>query len=55
VHPHVLETYTEQTFGDYLKQAKPSQVPGLHPDEQLLAAFLIELFEAEFSLLSTRS
>lgn len=55
VHPHVLETYTEHTFGDYLKQAKPRPVPGLHPDEQLLAAFLVELFEAEFSLLSTRS
>lgn len=55
VHPHVLETYTEHTFAGYLKQAKPRQVTGLHPDEQQLAAFLLELFEAEFSLLSTRS
>ena len=55
VHPHVLETYTEHTFGSYLKLAKPRPAPGLHPDEQLLAAFLVELFEAEFSLLSTRS
>jgi DNA topoisomerase-1 len=55
VHPHVLETYTEHTFGSYLKLAKPRPVPGLHPDEQLLAAFLLVLFEAEFSLLSTRS
>jgi DNA topoisomerase-1 len=55
VHPHVLETYTEHTFGSYLQLAKPRPVPGLHPDEQLLAAFLVELFEAEFSLLSTRS
>lgn len=55
VHPHVLETYTEQTFGSYLAQSKPRPIPGLHPDEQLLAAFLLELFEAEFSLLSTRS
>jgi len=54
VHPHVLETYTEHTFGDYLKQAKPRRVASLHPDEQQLAAFLVELFEAEFSLLSTR-
>ena len=55
VHPHVLETYTEHTFGGYLAQAKPRPIAGLHPDEQLLAAFLLELFEAEFSLLSTRS
>ncbi|HEX8080011.1 MAG TPA: DNA topoisomerase IB [Jatrophihabitans sp.] len=55
VHPHVLETYTEHTFGDYLAQAKPRPISGLHPDEQQLAAFLLELFEAEFSLLSTRS
>lgn len=54
VHPHVLETYTEHTFGDYLQQAKPRRVASLHPDEQQLAAFLVELFEAEFSLLSTR-
>lgn len=55
VHPHVLETYTEHTFGDYLAQAKARPISGLHPDEQQLAAFLLELFEAEFSLLSTRS
>jgi DNA topoisomerase-1 len=55
VHPHVLETYTEHTFGSYLSQAKPRPVAGLHLDEQQLAAFLVELFEAEFSLLSTRS
>ncbi|MBV9822815.1 MAG: DNA topoisomerase IB [Actinobacteria bacterium] len=55
VHPHVLETYTEHTFGAYLDQAKPLGVRGLHPDEQLLAAFLAELFDAEFSLLSTGS
>lgn len=54
VHPHVLETYTEQTFGSYLRQAKAKPVAGLHPDEQLLAAFLVELFEAEFSLLATK-
>jgi DNA topoisomerase-1 len=55
VHPHVLETYTEHTFGSYLDQAKPQAVAGLYPDEQLLAAFLAELFDAEFSLLSTGS
>jgi DNA topoisomerase-1 len=55
VHPHVLETYTEHTFGNYLQLAKPRPVPGLYPDEQLLAEFLLQLFDAEFSLLSTRS
>ena len=54
VHPHVLQTYTEHTFGSYLDRAKPRRSAGLHPDERLLAAFLLELFEAEFSLLSTR-
>jgi DNA topoisomerase-1 len=53
VHPHVLETYTEHTFAPYLAQAKPRRLPGLHPDEQQLAAFLTELFEAEFTLLTT--
>ena len=54
VHPHVLETYTEHTFGDYLAQAKPRRVASLHPDERQLAAFLIELFDAEFSLLAAQ-
>ncbi len=54
VHPHVLETYTEHTFGDYLDRAKPRRAPSLHPDERSLAAFLAELFDAEFSLLSMR-
>ena len=52
VHPHVLETYTEHTFADYLDQAESQDVPGLDADERQLAAFLTVLFEAEFSLLT---
>jgi DNA topoisomerase-1 len=54
VHPHVLETYTEHTFGDYLARSKPRPIAGLQPQEQRLAGFLTELFDTEFSLLSTR-
>jgi len=55
VHPHVLETYTEHTFGDYLDKSRPLDLPGLEPAEQRLAGFLTELFQSEFSLLRTRS
>jgi DNA topoisomerase-1 len=51
VHPHVLHTYSEHTFGDYLARAKPVSRKRLTDDERLLAAFLTELFEAEFDLL----
>jgi DNA topoisomerase I len=55
VHPHVLETYTEHTFGDYLDRSRPLELPGLEPAEQRLAGFLTELFASEFSLLQTKS
>jgi DNA topoisomerase-1 len=51
VHPHVLLTYTEHTFGDYLARSKPKRIRGLTKDERALTAFLSELFNAEFSLL----
>jgi DNA topoisomerase-1 len=51
VHPHVLETYTEHTFADYLSAAKASRTNGLTKDERQLTAFLIVLFDREFSLL----
>jgi DNA topoisomerase-1 len=55
VHPHVLETYTEHTFGTYLDRSRPLELAGLEPVEQRLAGFLAELFESEFSLLQARS
>jgi DNA topoisomerase I len=55
VHPHVLETYTEHTFGTYLDRSRPLELAGLEPTEQRLAGFLTELFESEFSLLQTQS
>ena len=55
VHPHVLETYTEHTFGTYLDRSRPLELAGLEPTEQRLAGFLTELFESEFSLLRTQS
>ncbi|HTZ44415.1 MAG TPA: DNA topoisomerase IB [Jatrophihabitans sp.] len=54
VHPHVLETYTEHTFGDYLDRSRPLELAGLEPVEQRLAGFLTELFETEFSLLQRK-
>lgn len=55
VHPHVLETYTEHTFADYLDASKPLKLKTLTPTEQRLAGFLTVLFESEFSLLQTES
>ena len=55
VHPHVLETYTENTFASYLDRSRPLKLAGLEPTEQRLAGFLTELFESEFSLLQTQS
>lgn len=55
VHPHVLETYTEHTFGQYLDRSRPLKLATLTPAEQRLAGFLAELFESEFSLLHTES
>jgi len=37
VHPHVLETYTEHTFGDYLDQSRPLKLPGLEPQNSRVA------------------
>ncbi|MCW2525347.1 MAG: topoisomerase [Pseudonocardiales bacterium] len=51
VHPHVLETYTQHTFAEYLERAQPVKGKGLSRDERQLTAFLAELFEKEFSLL----
>ena len=51
VHPHVLLTYTEHTFAEYLARSKPKRAKGLTRDERQLAAFLTELFDTEFSLL----
>lgn len=55
VHPHLLETYTEHTFADYLARSKPRRLKGLQPTEQRLAGLLTELFDSEFSLLATGS
>lgn len=55
VHPHVLETFTEHTFGTYLDRSTPLELDTLTPTEQRLAGFLQELFESEFSLLQAES
>ncbi|HET6210142.1 MAG TPA: DNA topoisomerase IB [Jatrophihabitans sp.] len=55
VHPHLLETYTEHTFADYLARSKPRRLAGLQPAEQRLAGLLTELFDTEFTLLRTGS
>jgi DNA topoisomerase-1 len=50
VHPHVLETFTERTFAEYLQASRPRRTPLLEPDERALDAFLKALFAGEFSL-----
>ncbi len=55
VHPHVLQTYTEHTFADYLSRAQPVTLEWLTDDERLLTGFLTELFETEFELLQRSS
>lgn len=51
VHPHILATYTDETFQDYYKQVKPKRVDGLYKDEVELLQFLEILFKKEFDLL----
>lgn len=51
VHPHILETFTRDTFGDYYKIIKKKRVAYLEPDEAELLAFLEVLFQKEFDLL----
>jgi DNA topoisomerase IB len=47
VHPHVLATFTEGTFGERLAVTKPLPRDLLEPDEQILAGFLRELLQTE--------
>ncbi|MCU1658900.1 MAG: topoisomerase [Pseudonocardiales bacterium] len=47
VHPHVLATFTEGTFGERLAVTKPLRRDLLEPDEQILAGFLRELLQTE--------
>lgn len=51
VHPHILETYTAETFGKYYKKVKPKQVRGLYSSEVELLQFLELLFKQEFDML----
>jgi DNA topoisomerase-1 len=58
VHPHVLETFTENTFEQYLEQSAPlydaSPSEYLDDSERKLLAFLQTLFEKEFALLEQK-
>ncbi|MDT4894674.1 MAG: topoisomerase [Pseudonocardiales bacterium] len=48
VHPHVLETFANGTFTEYLGRAKPTREPLLSADERELAGFLQVLLAAEY-------
>jgi DNA topoisomerase I len=48
IHPHLLQTFTAGTFGDYLKAARRRPRPLLDPDEQSLLAFLRVLLAHEY-------
>jgi DNA topoisomerase-1 len=48
VHPHVLETFTAGTFGDYLRAARRRARPLLDEDEQRLLGFLRVLLAHEY-------
>jgi DNA topoisomerase I len=48
IHPHLLQTFTAGTFGDYLKVARRRPQPLLEPDEQSLRAFLRVLLAHEY-------
>lgn len=54
VHPHILETYTSETFAKYYKKVKPKQVRGLYSGEVELLQFLELLFKKEFDILQVR-
>jgi len=51
VHPHIVETYTHDTFDNYLRRSKPQPDKYLDESEQQLLAFLQVLFQHEFNLL----
>ena len=48
IHPHLLQTFTAGTFGDYLKTARRRARPQLDADEQSLLAFLRVLLTHEY-------
>jgi DNA topoisomerase-1 len=49
VHPHVLRTFTEDRFREYLKMSIPEPLSYLHAQERSLLAFLGILLEREFN------
>ena len=40
VHPHVVEAYLDQSFGEVLAARRPPRTPGLDADERALIGFL---------------
>ena len=55
VHPHILETFTDHHFEEYLKASRPVRAPLLDADERALESMLQTLFSSEFSQLQTES
>ncbi|MEO9220217.1 MAG: DNA topoisomerase IB [Mycobacteriaceae bacterium] len=48
VHPQLLHSYLEGSFGEYLPHTSPTPTPYLQPDEQALVAVLQRMFTTEF-------
>ncbi|MDQ2748598.1 MAG: DNA topoisomerase IB [Actinomycetota bacterium] len=48
IHPHLLDTFTAETFEGYLKASRPRKRELLEPDEQALLGFLRVLLAHEY-------
>ncbi|MEI7819012.1 MAG: DNA topoisomerase IB [bacterium] len=52
VHPHILDSYSDETFAKYFSKLKPRRVKGLYTSETELLDFLDGLFKTEFDVLA---
>jgi DNA topoisomerase-1 len=55
VHPHILESFADDTFAKYYKQLKPRAVRGLYKSETEMLDFLDKLFQTEFDVLAVKN
>ena len=51
VHPHVVEAYLDQSFGELLAARRPPRLPGLDTDERSLIGFLGTLLASRLQAL----
>lgn len=55
VHPHILESFADDTFVKYYKKLKPRAVKGLYKSETEMLDFLDKLFQTEFDVLAVKN